>query len=91
VLGLATPARSGRDGVVVRGESHQYGVAAVPLARELADVQLAALARTLLERETLDESEILAVTGLTRAPRLEDGKQPVSQAPDANRERYDSG
>jgi cell division protease FtsH len=31
---------------------------------------LDALARALLERETLDEQEILAVTGLRRAPRL---------------------
>jgi hypothetical protein len=53
--------------------------------------ELDALARALLERETLDESEILAVTGLTRVPRLEDGKQTVSHAPDANRERWDSG
>jgi cell division protease FtsH len=50
-----------------------------------AQGELDALARALLERETLDESEILAVTGLARAPRLEDDKQPVSHAPDANR------
>jgi cell division protease FtsH len=42
--------------------------------------ELDALAQALLERETLDEQEILAVTGLARAPRLEDGGQPVSQA-----------
>jgi cell division protease FtsH len=49
--------------------------------------ELDALARVLLERETLDEEEILAVTGLTRAPRLEGGRRPVSQAPDGNRDR----
>jgi len=53
--------------------------------------ELDALARALLERETLDESELLAVTGLTRAPRLADGKQPVSHAPDANQSRSDFG
>jgi len=53
--------------------------------------ELDALARALLERETLDESEILAVTGLTRAPRLAGGKQPVSHAPDANQSRSDFG
>jgi cell division protease FtsH len=41
--------------------------------------ELDALAQALLERETLDEQEILAVTGLARAPRLEDGRQPVSR------------
>jgi len=33
--------------------------------------QLDALVKALLERETLDEAEILAVTGLSRAPALE--------------------
>jgi cell division protease FtsH len=52
--------------------------------------ELDALAQALLERETLDEKEILAVTGFARAPRLEDGKRPASQAaPDANQNRWD--
>ena len=53
--------------------------------------ELDALARALLERETLDEEEILAVTGLTRAPRLEGGRRPISQAPDGNRDRQSQG
>jgi len=36
--------------------------------------ELEALARTLLERETLDEEEILQVTGLASAPPLENTK-----------------
>lgn len=36
--------------------------------------QLDALAQALVERETLDEQEILAATGLPRAPALETGK-----------------
>jgi cell division protease FtsH len=39
--------------------------------------QLDALARALLERETLDENEILEVTGLPPAPALEGGKVPL--------------
>jgi cell division protease FtsH len=51
--------------------------------------ELDALARALLERETLDEKEILAVTGLARAPRLQDANHPVSQAaPDADQDRW---
>src|SRR5215207_6404498 len=42
-LGRITPARGGRNCAVMRGEAHEHGVAAVLLARELADVQLAAL------------------------------------------------
>jgi len=38
--------------------------------------QLDALAQALLERETLEEQEILKVTGLPRSPRLHDG--PIS-------------
>ena len=40
--------------------------------------ELEALARALLERETLDEEEILEVTGLPPAPPLENRKVPVS-------------
>jgi cell division protease FtsH len=42
--------------------------------------ELEALARALLERETLDEAEILEVTGLPPAPPLENRKVPVSDA-----------
>jgi cell division protease FtsH len=42
--------------------------------------ELEALARALLERETLDEEEILEVTGLPPAPPLEDRKVPVPDA-----------
>jgi cell division protease FtsH len=51
--------------------------------------ELDALAQALLERETLDEKEILAVTGLPRAPRLADANQPLSQAArDADQDRW---
>jgi cell division protease FtsH len=43
--------------------------------------ELDALASALLERESLDEKEILEVTGLPPAPPLENSKVPV---PDAN-------
>jgi cell division protease FtsH len=42
--------------------------------------ELEALARALLERETLDEEEILEVTGLSPAPPLENRKVPVPDA-----------
>src|SRR5215208_1674221 len=42
--------------------------------------ELEVLARALLERETLDEAEILEVTGLPPAPPLENRKVPVSDA-----------
>jgi cell division protease FtsH len=42
--------------------------------------ELEALARALLERETLDEEEILEVTGLPPAPPLENSKAPVPDA-----------
>ena len=42
--------------------------------------QLDALAEALVERETLDEQEILNATGLPRAPALETGKLPVPSA-----------
>jgi cell division protease FtsH len=42
--------------------------------------ELEALARALLERETLDEEEILDVTGLPSAPPLENWKVPVPDA-----------
>ena len=40
--------------------------------------ELEALARALLERETLDEKEILEVTGLPPSPPLENTRVPVS-------------
>jgi cell division protease FtsH len=40
--------------------------------------ELEALARALLERETLDEKEILEVTGLPPAPPLKNTRVPVS-------------
>ena len=42
--------------------------------------ELEALARALLERETLDEEEILEVTGLPPAPPLENRQVPVPDA-----------
>jgi len=42
--------------------------------------ELDALAGALLERETLDEEEILKVTGLPPAPRLENRKVPIPDA-----------
>jgi len=42
--------------------------------------ELKALARALLERETLDEEELLEVTGLPPAPPLENRKVPVPDA-----------
>jgi cell division protease FtsH len=52
--------------------------------------ELDMLAGALLERETLDEQEILAVTKLGRAPRLEDARQQIPGAtPDGTRDRWD--
>jgi cell division protease FtsH len=42
--------------------------------------ELEALARSLLERETLDEEEILQVTGLPPAPPLENTKIAASSS-----------
>jgi cell division protease FtsH len=42
--------------------------------------ELEALAQALLERETLDEEEILEITGLPPAPPLENRKVPVPDA-----------
>jgi len=43
--------------------------------------KLDALAEALLARESLDEKEILEVTGLPPAPPLETGKMPSDQTP----------
>jgi cell division protease FtsH len=45
---------------------------------------LGALAAALLDRETLNEEEILAVTGLKRAPTLEGGVGPLTGDTPAN-------
>jgi cell division protease FtsH len=55
------------------GESHEEAKRLLIAHRK----QLDALAEALVERETLDEQEILKATGLPRAPALETGKLPV--------------
>jgi cell division protease FtsH len=59
------------------GESHEQAKRLLTLHRK----QLDALAEALVTRETLNEQEILEVTGLPRAPVLETGMLP---APDAD-------
>jgi cell division protease FtsH len=56
------------------GESHEEAKRLLSAHRR----QLDALVNALLERETLNEQEILEVTGLSRAPALETGMLPVS-------------
>ena len=56
------------------GESHDE---ALRLLREHRKA-LEALAKALLERETLNEDEILEVTGLARAPSVEGGVSPLA-------------
>jgi cell division protease FtsH len=58
------------------GESHEEAKRLLSAHRK----QLDTLAEALLERETLDEREILMATGLPRAPALETGKLPVPSA-----------
>jgi cell division protease FtsH len=67
------------DAEVLRiiGESHDEAKRLLSEHRK----QLDALVEALLQRETLNEQEILEVTGLPRAPALETGVLPV---PDAN-------
>ena len=55
------------------GESHDEGKRLLNAHRK----ELEALAEALVDRETLDEQEILNVTGLPPAPALETGKLPV--------------
>jgi cell division protease FtsH len=66
------------DSEVLRiiGESHDEARRLLSEHRK----ELEALARALLERETLDEKEILEVTGLPPAPPLENRKAPVPDA-----------
>ncbi|HEX2171963.1 MAG TPA: AAA family ATPase, partial [Dehalococcoidia bacterium] len=58
-------------------ESYDEAVRLLRLHRR----ELDALAAALLEKETLDEKEILAVTGLSRAPRLENLPLPSVPTP----------
>ena len=69
LLAVLPPAAQAIDSEVRRiiGECHDQ--ARTLLSRHRA--QLDALARALLERETLDEQEILEVTGLPPAPALD--------------------
>jgi cell division protease FtsH len=66
------------DAEVLRilGESHEEAKRLLSAHRK----QLDALADALVERETLDEQEILKATRLPRAPVLETGKLPVPGA-----------
>ena len=68
------------DAEVLRiiGESHDEARRLLSAHRK----QLDALAEALLARETLDEQEILEVTGLPPAPALETGMLPVAGAGD---------
>jgi cell division protease FtsH len=60
----------------ILGESHEEAKRLLNGHRK----QLDALAEALVERETLDEQEILKATGLPRAPTLETGKLLVPAA-----------
>jgi cell division protease FtsH len=60
----------------IMDESHEGALRLLTKHRR----ELDALAQALLERETLDEEEILEVTGLAPAPPLENTKVPVPDA-----------
>jgi len=60
----------------IMDESHEEALRLLTKYRK----ELDALAQALLERETLDEAEILEVTGLPPAPPLENRKVPVPDA-----------
>jgi cell division protease FtsH len=60
----------------IMDESHEEALRLLTKHRR----ELDALAQALLERETLDEEEILEVTGLPPAPPLENSKVPVPDA-----------
>jgi len=62
------------------GDSHQEALRLLGQHRKSLD----ALAKALLDRETLNEEEILAVTGLTRAPAVEGGVSPLAGDTPAN-------
>jgi cell division protease FtsH len=72
------------DGEVrkIIGESHEEAKRLLTAYRN----QLDALAEALLARETLNEQEILEVTGLPHAPALETGMLPVINGDGAPRE-----
>lgn len=57
-------------------ESHEEAIRLLKAHRK----QLDALADALMERETLDEKEILTVTGLPPAPAMDTKKRPVAQS-----------
>ena len=59
--------------LAIMNESHEEAKRLLSAHRK----QLDALAEALVERETLDEQEILKATGLPPAPALETGKLPV--------------
>jgi cell division protease FtsH len=60
----------------IMNESHEEAKRLLSAYRR----QLEALAEALVERETLDEKEILAVTGLPPAPGLKTDKLPIAYA-----------
>ena len=62
------------------GESHEEARRLLSAHRK----ELDALAEALLSRETLNEQEILEVTGLPPAPALETGMLPMSEAGDVS-------
>jgi cell division protease FtsH len=68
------------------GESHEEARRLLSIHRK----QLDALVEALLARETLNEQEILQVTGLPPAPALESGILPVSGADNGNAGWVDS-
>ena len=65
------------------GDPELLTLKALRLLRAHRDA-LNALARALLERETLNENEILEVTGLRRAPSVEGGVSPLAGDTPAN-------
>ena len=62
--------------IKIIGDCHEEALRLLTKHRGELDV----LARALLERESLDEEEILEVTGLPPAPPLENRKIPVPDA-----------
>jgi cell division protease FtsH len=62
------------------GESHEEAKRLLTMHRK----QLDALAQALVARETLNEQEILEVTGLPPAPRLDSGMLPVQGTGDGS-------
>ncbi|HEU4493489.1 MAG TPA: hypothetical protein VFR69_04825, partial [Rubrobacteraceae bacterium] len=77
------------DSEVLRiiGECHDEARRLLTKHRE----ELEALSRALLERETLDEEEILDVTGLSPAPPLENRKVPAPDDGPSAQARHPEG